>query len=433
MLLAALSLATTCTGAMGQVSLATVVDLAQRNSTEVALAKADVNKARAALSESKDVVVPSLLLGTGIPVFPEVGFTGAPPSLGTATVQSVIFSFQQKRYINAASLGLKASITALRNAREQVALDASLAYIEFDTVSRELEVVHQQEGFSSKLVEIEQERTEAGVDPVNNLLAARLTAAQLKLKRQHLESRAQTLAEQLAALTGLPVGSITPDHVTIPEIPEVSGDSRQRDVAGIESTQLEARAKLQSAKGDLEASFLPQLNFVAQYNRNTTILNSVNSYFARPLPTNNFSSGISIQLPLFDVLHRAKARESAAEALRAKVEAEQARHQNDLSIVELDGSIRELATLEEIAYLKQQIADEHVKTVQTELEMGNGTGSATNATPQLSPKAEQEARIEDEQRVEEALDAGFDLAKARLSLLRALGHMDDWLHELNSK
>jgi outer membrane protein TolC len=345
----------------------------------------------------------------------------------------VIFSFQQKRYINAASLGLKASITALRNVREQVALDASLAYIEFDTVSRELEVVHQQEGFSSKLVEIEQERTEAGVDPVNNLLGARLTAAQLKLKRQHLESRAQTLAEQLAALTGLPVGSITPDHVTIPEIPEVSGDSRQRDVAGIESAELEARAKLQSAKGDLEASYLPQLNFVAQYNRNTTILNSVNSYFARPLPTNNFSSGISIQLPLFDILHRAKARESAAEALRAKVEAEQAQHQNDLSIVELDGSIRELATLEEIADLKQQIADEHVKTVQTELEMGNGTGSATNATQQLSPKAEQEARIEDEQRVEETLDAGFDLAKARLSLLRALGHMDDWLHELNSK
>ena len=53
MLLAALSLATTCTGAMGQVSLATVVDLAQRNSTEVALAQADVNKARAAFRRAK--------------------------------------------------------------------------------------------------------------------------------------------------------------------------------------------------------------------------------------------------------------------------------------------------------------------------------------------------------------------------------------------
>ncbi len=36
------------------------------------------------------------------------------------------------------------------------------------------------------------------------------------------------------------------------------------------------------------------------------------------------------------------------------------------------------------------------------------------------------------QRIQDALDAGFDLAKARLSLLRALGHMDDWLHELSA-
>jgi len=31
------------------------------------------------------------------------------------------------------------------------------------------------------------------------------------------------------------------------------------------------------------------------------------------------------------------------------------------------------------------------------------------------------------------LDAGLDLAKARLSLLRALGHMEDWLRELHEK
>ena len=43
-----------------QVSLGTVVDLAQRNSTAVRLAEADVRKAQAVLSESKDVFVPSL-------------------------------------------------------------------------------------------------------------------------------------------------------------------------------------------------------------------------------------------------------------------------------------------------------------------------------------------------------------------------------------
>jgi hypothetical protein len=43
------------------------------------------------------------------------------------------------------------------------------------------------------------------------------------------------------------------------------------------------------------------------------------------------------------------------------------------------------------------------------------------------------ARIDERQNFADALDAGFDLAKARLSLLRALGHMEDWLQELHAK
>ena len=76
-----------------QVSLATVVDLAQRNSTGVRAAQADLNKANAVLSESKDAVIPSISFGTGLPVFPEVGFTGSPPSIWSATVQSLVYSF----------------------------------------------------------------------------------------------------------------------------------------------------------------------------------------------------------------------------------------------------------------------------------------------------------------------------------------------------
>jgi len=45
--------------ATAQISLATVVDLAQRNSSAVRLAEADVEKARAALSETKDVLCPA--------------------------------------------------------------------------------------------------------------------------------------------------------------------------------------------------------------------------------------------------------------------------------------------------------------------------------------------------------------------------------------
>jgi outer membrane protein TolC len=418
-----------------QVSLATVVDLAQRNSSAVKVAEADIRKAQAVLEESKDAYIPSINFSTGLPVFPEVGFTGTPPSIWSATVSSLVFSIPQKRYIDAARSGLEAAMSRLKDAREQVALDASSAYIELDTVNQELAAALQQEEFAGRLVVIERERTEAGVDPLRELLQAQLTGANIKLARVHLESRTALAAKQLAILTGLPVGSITPDHPSIPEIPAVRGDLTPHIMPGVTSARLLARSKQSVARGDREGEYLPQMSFDAQYNRNTTILNSFNSYFnpANPIPANNFSSGIAITVPVLDFGHHAKSHESAAEALRATVEAEQAQNESDVRITEAMGSIRELDTLAEIASLKQQIAGEQLKTVLTELEVGNGGGATPGASPQLSPKAEQLARIDERQKLVDSLDAGFDLAKARLGLLRALGHIEDWLQELRAK
>lgn len=416
-----------------QVSLATVVDLAQRNSSAVKVAQADISKANAVLSETKDVIIPTVAFSTGLPVFPEVGFTGTPPSIWTTTVESLIFGVPQKHYIDAARLGLKAAAARLRDAREQVALDASTAYIELDTVNQELGVALQQEGFAKRLVDIEQDRTEAGVDALSELLQAKLTSAEIKLKREHLEGRAGSLSNTLSTLTGLPTGSITPDHGSIPEIPRFRAEEPTHTLAGIESARLQANSKQLAARADREINYLPQLSFGAQYNRNTTLLNDVNSFFAKPLPPNNFSSGIAIQLPILDMGHWARSRESAADALRATIEAEQAQRQNDVQISVLTGNIRELDTLAEIASLKQQIAGEQLKTVLTELEVGNGGGASPGAQPQLSPKAEQLVRIDERQKFQDSLDAGFDLAKARLGLLRALGHMEDWLQELRAK
>jgi outer membrane protein TolC len=416
---------------VAQVSLTTVVDLAGRNSTAIRTAQADVQKAKAALSESKDVLIPSLLFSTGIPAFPEEGFTGSPPTLWSVTIQSLVFSVPQKHYIASADNGLRAAIANLKDTREQVALDASTSYIELDTVNRELADANQQEQSAARLVEIEQERAEAGVDSLSALLEAKLTAANIKLKRLHLETRAGVLAKQLATLTGLPVASILPEHDSIPQIPQIRATDAPTTLPGVESARFVAQARYSAAKGDKDANFYPQLSFFAQYNRNTTLLNDINSFFARPLPANNFSSGFSVQIPLFDMRNRAKARESAAEALRAKVEAEQAQDQNDVQIAQLTGTLRELDTLAEIASLKQQIAAEQLKTVQTELELGNGSGGSPGSTPQLSPQAEQQARIEMSARDQDAMDASFQLAKARLSLIRALGHMGDWLHELS--
>ena len=429
-ILLVLAIAAAPTLLQGQVSLATMVALAQRNSTAVKLAEADLQKADAVLAQTHDAYIPTLTIGSTVGY--SKGFPTGQPSVANAQLQSLVLSFSERQYAQAARTGVKAANLAVKEAREQVALDVSTAYIELDTVNRELVAARQQESFTGRLVSIEQERSEAGVDSLSDLLQARLTSAQLKLKRLHLETRAATLAKQLSVLTGMAVGGISTDHASVPEIPAIKADEAPQTTAGIEAANMLAQSKQLQAHGDDLATRRPQIAFGAQYNYDSNELNNYTTYFNNFTP-NNVAFGLEIQIPLFDRAQHDKAKQSAADALRAKVEAEQARQQNDVQIESLTGNLRELDTMAEVASLKQQIADEQLKTVLAELELGNGASSGAAAQPQLSPKAEQLARIDQSQKLQDALDAGFDLAKARLSLLRALGHMEDWLNELRSK
>jgi outer membrane protein TolC len=424
-----------CGSARAQVSLATIVEMAQQNSGSVRMAQADLRKTVAQYAQSRDVFIPSIYFGSGLPAFPEVGYTGTLPTIWDANVQSVVFNMQLIRYSQAAHIAIQAANLSLKDAREQVALDASGDYLELDTVTREMQAAQQQNEDAARMVQIEEQRTMAGVDPLMDLLQARLAAAQLKLNRLHLETRAATLTKQLASLTGLPAASILPDHSSIPEVPAITADQSPQPTPGVRSAQMLALSKERVAKGDAEHRWLlPQISFGLLYNRNTTLLNDVNSvFFSGHLPANNLSSGFNIQVPVFDRGIRDRARESAADALRARVEAEQAQRQADVQIAQITSSLRELDTQAEIASLKQQIAGEQLKTVASQMQLGNGAGAGPGAQPQLSPEAEQQARIDERQKYQDALEAGLELNKARLNLLRALGHMQDWLNELHTK
>ena len=429
-IVAGLALAMTPALVSAQVSLSTIVDLAQEKGGAVQLANADVKKAEAALAQTQDAYIPNFVIGSQVGY--SHGFPTGQPSVGSATMQSLVFSYSQRQYTKAARAGVEAANLGLKDAREQVALDASTAYIELDTVNSELAAAQQQMSFADALVRIEQERAEAGVDSDLDLLQARLRLAEIKLASRHLETRAATLSKQLSILTGLPVASILTDHGSIPEIPAVSGDEAPRSLASIEAAADVARSKQFEAKGDDLAWRRPSIGFGAVYNYDSNELNSYSTYYKNFTP-NNVSFGLQITIPFFDFALRAKAKQTAAEALRATVEAEQARRQNDVQIVTLDGTLRELDAQAEVADLQQQISAAQLKAVMAQMESGNGAAAGPNATPQTSPKAEQLARIDERQKYQDAVEASLALAKARLGLLRALGHMEDWLNELHGK
>ena len=304
---AAAALTLVCAGTLvqAQVSLTTVVELAQQNSTTVKLADADVLKAQAALAQTEDAYIPNLVIGSQIGY--SHGFPTGQPSVGNVSMQSLVLSFSQRQYVKAARAGVEAANLSLKDAKEQVALDASSAYIEMDTIQRELDAVGQQEQDAGRLIAIEQQRADAGVDPLSSLLQAQLAAAQLKLKRLQLDARSTTLATQLSAFTGLPADAIKPDHASIPEIPAVSADESPRLLLSVQSAKVLANSRLLEAKGDDLAWRRPSIGFGAVYNYDSNELNSYSTYYNNFTP-NNVSFGLQISVPFFDFAIHAKAK-----------------------------------------------------------------------------------------------------------------------------
>jgi len=185
--------------ACGQVSLATVVDLAQKNSSAVKLADADLQKAEAALEATHDAYIPNFVIGSNVGY--SHGFPTGQPSVGSASMQSLVLSYPQRQYAKAAHAGIDAANLSLKDAREQIALDVSTTYIELDTVNREIAAARQQETFTTELVSIEQKRVDAGVDSDLDLLQARLKAAQLKLQGLQRKTWRGQNAFKLAGMT----------------------------------------------------------------------------------------------------------------------------------------------------------------------------------------------------------------------------------------
>ena len=411
--------------AAAQISLSSAVGLALQNSTQVKIAAADVQKAIAVVAEAKDVYLPNLVAGAGLGP-PSIGFPLGQPSLFNVTSQSLVYSFSQRDYIRAARAGLKSAQSVLKDDQDQVTLDCALAYIQLDTDDRELATLDQEKTDAERLVSIELDRLTTGVDSRMDKTKAEITSAQIDIDRLHLEDDASDQRQKLAHLTGLPAASFIPQKNSIPPVPNF-GDSDTlvnealSSNAGLQAASANAKSRLETFWGDRKQNYRPQFAFGAQYSRFASFENY--SMYYRSFSNNNFGAAVQITFPFFDFSRRAKARESAADANHAVIEAQQTRNQASEQIASLRHSLEELKAQQHYAQLQSQLAQEQLETVLAE--MKNGTGSP-NAAP-ITPKDDELARIQAEQRFQDALNADLSLLRAQLSLMRAVGSIESWI------
>ena len=423
-LLAALFALLACPGASAQISFYTTIDQALRNSPQVRMGVADIQRAQAGVTETVDAYKPSLLLGSSLGW--TYGFPLGQPEIFSLTAQSLAFSFSQPDYVRSARKSLQAAQLQLKDTQQQVILDTALDYIELAKVQQQIEALDQENGYAQKLVEIENQRVDAGRDSRVELTQAHLTEAQVALNRLHLSDRTEVLRAQLAHWTGLTAADIAPQPQSIPaaRIPDQQSTIDFAELSansGIQAAYAAAKSKLFIAFGDRRRNNRPVITFVANYGLFSNLLNNYGQYYLH-FQQNNFGAGLQINIPLFDASSKAKAHGSMADAVHAAAEADQLRNQTSEQALELQKSLTELADQEKVAELQNQLAQDQLDAVKTQLQSGSGN---PNAAP-LTPKDEEQAQINERVRYVEMLDAKFQLTKAQLNLLRSLGKIADW-------
>lgn len=408
--------------AAAQISFTTAIDLALKNSSKVLAAQAVAAKAQAALEGAKDAYIPTLVGGSGLGY--SYGFPVGQPSIFNFTSQSLLFNFSQPDYIRAAHAALDAANLALKDARESVAEDTALTYIALDRDTEREAALGDQSGYAKQLVRIVQERLNAGQDTAIALTTAQLTAARIRLAALHAGDETMTDREHLAHLTGIPARDLTIDSSSVPAIAAptdpTSAESPSTSPA-VDAAYATAHAKKLIANGDARYLWRPQIFFAAQYNRYTKY-NNYDLYY-KHFQHNNAGIGIEIQLPIFDAVHRAKARESAAEAVRALHEADDARDLFLEGRKKLERATAELAAQAEVATLDQQLAQQQLDALKVQLASGVGNPSGA----QMTPKDEALSRIAERSKFLDVLEAQYQLRKAEIHLMRQTGELETWL------
>jgi outer membrane protein TolC len=404
--------------AYGQISFSTAVDLALRNSTQVRISSAQVERAEAGVTESVAAFRPSFSVGSSLGY--SYGFPVGQPSIYNVTAQSLAFSFSQPDYIRSARTGLLAAQLQLKDTRQQVILDAATDYIQLDSVNQQIAALDQQTGYADKLVSIETQRVEGGLDSKVQLTQARLTGAQIALRRLHLEDQAELLKARLAHLTGLNSADIVTETKTIPAAPEISSSTTIDGNDGIHAAYASAKSKMYLARGDEHQNNRPTFGFGLEYNRYAKF-NNYEDYYLN-FQHNNFNVGVQINLPLFDALKKAKAKQSGADAAVASAQADQSRDQAKEQVLQLEKNISELSARERVAQLQNELSQDQLDALTTQLQ----SGSANPGSPAPSPKDEQGARIRERGYFVDTLETRFELMQARLGLLRTLGTIEAW-------
>lgn len=402
-----------------QVEFRQAIDLALKHSGVMTAASADRAHAAGVYRAERYAYLPTVIFGSnlGYTYGPPVAIAGQAPSLFNLTHSQTLLDFAARDNLKAAHSDSIAANIDYVDRSEQVILDTSLLYIELDNMSQRLAAAQQQKQAVDHALYIAQQRQTEGVSSALDSKRAELDSARVDLRIAELETSADVLRERLGRVIGETPATLTTVSDSIPAAPPLPAEDDLSPVALANSASVRiADEHLRAAKDRARAQHrmnYPSIDLAGQYVQYATF-NNYSTYYTH-FPSNSYSLGINLRIPIFNLSQNARAAAADAEALKAEADAQAVRDRVAADTVRAQHTIRQLQAFTKVSRLEYELAQANIDAVQLQIQNGHA-----NAHDQ------ELARADIANRRVTLLQSQFEFLSAQLQLLRQTGQLHEW-------
>jgi len=409
----------TASGANAPVALTLkrAVEMALTNSRDIRTAKLQASVAQRSAGVAKAEFLPNLYVGSGAVYtngIPETPGGRAPAPLNVWYTQQ-LFNSPLKGQLREAEHLVKSQGLALEEVRGLVIARTAGTYLELAKVRHSLELLKQEQVSAQKILDVTQERAGAGFELAIETTRARLTLAQIGQHVLHLEGREDELEVYLRTQTGLQPEQ--PIEVSAEELPAEAEQAGQNLIAlalennaGLCQAEADRRAKELRLKGE-KGGYWPTVQAIGIY----SLLARFNNYdrFFKTFQRNNVNVGVEVDIPIFSARTRATIALAQTNFEAAQAAVAQKRTELTAEVRQKTHKLRELDAGKEVARLELQLAQQSLGMLQAQFEEGR-----------LNLREVERARLDENEKWMEYLDANFARQEAQLELLRTSGQLE---------
>jgi outer membrane protein len=399
-----------------KLTLKEAVNLAVRNSRDLALARLQYGLVQREAGVTKSAFRPNFYTGTGAAYtsgFPLMAGGGV-PAIFSLSYDEQIFNPPLKGEQRAAEQRAEGQRLSMEGVRDTVMVRAALEYLELAKVRHAQELMRSERLSAGRILEAMRERADAGRELPIEVTRAQLTTARIEQRIAQLEDREDSLSGELRDMMG--VAPDQPIEVSTEEIPGAATEEAKdlvsqamADNIELKEAETERRAREEKLKGE-RGGYWPTVSLIGQYN----VLSNTNNYtdFFNKFQRNNVIFGLELRIPIFasrttSAIAFARADLNAAELVLAKK-----RSELSLDVRRKARQVREADLSGEVARLELQLSQENLRVLQVQFDQGRS-----------SLKDLEAAHLDENDKWLSYLDANYARQQAQLELLRTTGQV----------